>query len=156
VSHLRTTIKEAVRARLVAAGTLAGANVAKDREWPIAPADGTAFDWLLVNTRQARPVQSTPLRPRRITVDLEVTVRAFSRVATATGSAEARAEQLMLEVEHALLGTGADVTLGGLAKFIRWGGEDPIPDEENLDAAGFEVSFIVTFQTLETSFEAST
>lgn len=156
MSHVIDQIVEAVRARLVAAGTYAGANVAKYRKWPVAPADGTAFDWLLVNPGQDRVVESTPMRPRRLTEEMEVAVRAISRVSAADGNPDARAIALMLQVQTALLGAGADITLGGVAKFLRYAGSDPLEDETNLDAAGREVSFIVTFQTKETSFEAST
>lgn len=156
MSHLIDQIVEQVRARLVVAGTYAGANVAKYRKWPVAPVDATAFDWLLVNPGQDRVTDSTPMRPRRLTEDVEITVRALSRVATADGNPDARAIALMLQVQHALVGAAADVTLGGVAKFLRYAGSDPIEDETNLDAAGREVSFIVTFQTKETSFEVST
>lgn len=156
MSHLIDQIVEATRARLVAAGTYAGANVAKYRKWPVAPADGAAFDWLLIGVGQDRVTESTPMRPRRLTEDVEITVRALSRVATASGAPDERAIALMLQVQHAMVGASADVTLGGLAKFLRYAGSDPIDDEMNLDAAGREVSFIVTFQTKETSFEVST
>lgn len=155
MSHLVDQIVEAVRARLVAAGTGAGTNVAKDRDWPIAPADGVAFDWLGVIAGDDRVIDSSVSRPRRLTIEMEVRVRAISRVSTADGAPHARVRQLMLDVQHAVLGSGVDITLGGLAKFLRYDGSAVLEDEQNLDAAGRDVSFVVTFQTSETSFEAS-
>lgn len=156
MSHLIDQIVEQVRARLAAAGTLAGPNVEADRDWPIAPDEGRAFDWLLVNAGADRVGESTPMRPRRITQEMEVRVRAVSRVMTIDGNATARTRQLLLEVQRAMLGDGADITLGGLAKFTRYNGSEPIEDELNLDVAARDISFIVTFQTKETSFEVST
>lgn len=156
MSHLIDQIVEAVRANLVTAATYAGANVGKYRKWPVAADDGTAFDWLLVNPGPDRVIESTSMRPRRLTEEVEIAVRAISRVATADGNPDARAIALMLQVQLALVGASADITLGGAAKFLRYAGSEPLEDETNLDAAGREVSFIVTFQTKETSFEAST
>lgn len=148
-------IQGAIVSRLVAVNTYAGDSVEGDRDWPLAPPEGT-FDALLVNIGSESLVDSTPMRPRRLTIDLEVRVRALARVATVDGQSAARARALALQVKKALLGAGADVTLGGIAKHIRFGGSDAIEDETNLDAAAREVSFVVRFQTSEASFEAST
>lgn len=155
MSHLIDQITEAVRARLVAAGTSAGANVEKDRDWPLTPAEGVAFDWIGVNAGDDRVIQSTTQRPRHLLVELEIRVRLLTRVATANGAPHARARQLLLEAQLALLGASADITFGGLAKFTRYDGSAVLEDDQNLDAAGRDATFIVTFQTKETSFEVS-
>ncbi len=156
MAHLVDQILEAVRSRLEEANTYAGPNVEADRDWPIAPPDDEPWDWLLVSAGADRVRESTPMRPRRLTEEMELKVRAVSRVATADGKPAARTRALMLQVQLALLGAGADTTLGGIAKFMRYEGSDPIEDETNLDVAARDISFIVTFQTKESSFEAST
>lgn len=148
-------IQQQIVARLAAAATFAGDSVEADRSWPLAPEE-EPFDALLVHVGQDQVVESTPMRPRRITLDLEVNVRAISRVASENGLADPRARALALQVKQALLGAAADVTLGGIAKGIRYAGSTGIEDETNLGAAGREITFIVRFQTSETSFEAST
>lgn len=155
MSHLIEQLTEAVRARLVAAGTSAGTNVEKDRDWPYTPAEGVAFDWIGVNAGDDRVVQTTVQRPRHLLVELEIRVRVLTRVATASGAPHARARQLLLEAQLALLGAGSDITFGGLAKSTRYEGSTVLEDEQNQDAAGRDATFVVTFQTKETSFEVS-
>jgi hypothetical protein len=155
MSHLIEQITEAVRARLVAAGTVAGSNVAKDRDWPIGPDEGVVFDWIGVNAGDDRVIDSTVPRPRRLLIEVEIRVRLLARVSTADGAPHARVRRLLLEAQLALLGAGADITFGGLAKFTRYEGSTVLEDEQNLDAAGRDATFVVTFQTSEASFEAS-
>lgn len=156
MSHITDQILEQFAERLKAAGTLAGPWVETDRDWPVAPDEDKAFDCLLVRAGADRVSESTPMRPRRLTEEMEVLVRAVTRVITVDGNPSRRTRQLLLETQRAMLGEGADITLGGIAKFIRYAGSEPVEDELNLDVAARDISFIVTFQTRETSFEAST
>jgi hypothetical protein len=63
-----------------------------DRDWPIAPEEDVPFDWLLVNEGADRVTESTPMRPRRLTEEMEVKVRVrSSRASAGEGYLQARA-----------------------------------------------------------------
>jgi hypothetical protein len=111
VTHIVDQVLEQFRQRLYDAATLARNNVEVDRDWPVAPEE-EPFDWLLINEGADSVKESSVMRPRRLTEEMEVKVRVVSRANPGEGTSKARCRKMMLQVQLALLGPAADITLG--------------------------------------------
>ena len=152
MSHLYDQVVKAVATSLAGLATT-GPRVFVDKDHPLADDE---VNGLVVTELQDRVVQTSANRPRILTIDLLLIVSIKAKAPTsADGNAAAVSRQILLEVVQRLFGPTADVTLGGIAKFISYGGSDRDPDEENQDVVTRHVTIVARLQTRETSFEVS-
>lgn len=150
--HLYDQVVDAVVTALKGLPTT-GNRVHKDRDHPLGDDE---LDCLTVTEERDQVVASTATRPRTLEIDLAIVIGIRARASEAPPEeAGTRARRILKEVAQRLLGTSADVTLGGRVKFLRYVGSERNRDEENQDVVAREVTVTAKLMTKETSFEAS-
>lgn len=148
--HIYDQVVDAIVARLQGLPTT-GDRVHKDRDHLLGEDEVCC---LTVTEERDQVVASTSQRPRQLQIDLAIVIGIKAKAAAAPPvAAGTLSRRILKEVVQQLLGPSADVSLGGLVKFLRYVGSERDPDEENQDLVTREVTIIAKIETKETSFE---